>query len=176
MRTPRLSRPKSARAVARRASTLPEFGRNLRDWFHELRLLTSREELARACAVRPPRRGRDFRDGGVADAFLAAQVEYLCLSAAVRPPRWVYDPCYVLRDPWFPGNPANPHLRALLIRDAPPPFLNRNLFTTPEITWQPKPGRPRLRSSAELAESNRVRQKRWRARARTAATRTPERS
>ena len=164
-----LSRPKSARAVARSAKTLPEFGRNLRDWFHELRLLTSRAELARAVAVRPPRRSPDFGDGGVADAFLAAQVEHLCVHAGLRPPRWVRDPCYILHEPWFPSNPASPHLRALLIRDAHPAFHNRNLFTTSEINWHPKRGRPRLRSAADLAEANRLRQQRWRDRQRERA-------
>ena len=127
---------------------------------------TSRKELARAVVVRPPRRSPDFGDGGVADAFLAAQVEHLCVHAGLRPPRWVRDPCYILYDPWFPGNPASPHLRALLIRDAHPAFHNRNLFTTSEITWRPKRGRPRLRSAADLAEANRLRQQRWRDRQR----------
>ena len=169
MKTPALSRPKTARAVAGRARTPAEFGRNLRDWFHELRLLTSGAELARACRVRPPQRAGLFRDGGVADAFLAAQVEHLCTGAGLRAPRWVYAPGYVLRQPWFPHENANAHLRAVLIRDAHAAFVNHNLFTTSEITWRPRVGRPRVRTAAQHREAGRLRQQRWRERRRTSS-------
>lgn len=165
----RLSRPQTARAVARRAATLEEFGMNLRDWFHELRHISAREQLRRAVAVRPPRLAGKFAQGEVADAFLAAQVEYLCHRAGIRPPSWTRDSVYVLEDPWF--SLPFPEVRAHLLLDTPTEFRNRNIFTTPEFEVKIRRGRPRV--SAELQrEKNRLRQQRFRQRrARASSTR-----
>jgi hypothetical protein len=154
-------RPRTARAVACRADTLEQFGMNVRDWFHELRHLTTRDGLLAAVSHRPPRLRGSFPGGQIADAFLAAQVEYLCRNAEIRPPRWTGSTEYVLDDPWFgfPNAPAG--LRAILIRDAPEEFRNRNLFTTSEIEWRPRRGRPR-KSLEEHREKTRLRQRRWR--------------
>ena len=155
-------RPRTARAVAGRADTLAQFGLNLRDWFHELRKLSTRQALLAAVSHRPPRLRDQFNDGLIADAFLAAQVEFLCRRAHVVPPRWTRSQEYVLEDPWFGSADASVNLRALLIRDAPSEFKNRNLFTTSEIEWQPRRGRPR-KSIEEHRAKNRLRQRRWRA-------------
>jgi hypothetical protein len=165
-------RPRTARAVAGRADTLRQFGMNLRDWFHGLRHLTTRDSLWRAVSHRPPRLQGRFQGGEVADAFLAAQVEYLCRRAGVRVPTWTRSPEYVLADPWFGYSGASAGLRAILIRDSPSEFKNRNIFTTSEIEWHPRRGRPR-KSQEELREANRLRQRRWRkARARVSSTRS----
>jgi hypothetical protein len=154
-------RPRSARAVAGRADSLQQFGLNLRDWFQELRGMTTRENLRVAVSHRP-RRLRGLFDGGeVADAFLAAQVEYLSRRAGIVPPKWTRSDEYVLEDPWFGHSGASAGLCALLIRDSPREFKDRNLFTTSEIDWTPRRGRPR-KTFAELREANRRRQQRWR--------------
>src|ERR1035438_4954437 len=93
--------------------------------------------------------------------FPAPQVEYLCRHPAVRPPRWTGSPEYVLDDPWFGYSDAPAGLRAILIRDAPAEYKNRNLFTTSEIEWRPRRGRPR-KSLEEHREKTRLRQRRWR--------------
>lgn len=157
----RLSRPQSARAVARRAASLADFGLNLRDWFHELRHISTRAKLREAVRVRPPRLAGRFPDGAVADAFLAAQVEFFCRRTMVRPPRWTQDPAYVLDEPWFsaPGR----RLRAHLLLDTPDEFRNRNLFTTSELEVKIRRGRPRL-SPAQKREKARLRQQRFRLR------------
>jgi len=157
----RLSRPKTARAVARRARSLAQFGMNLRDWFHELKRVSSRAALIAAVKTRPPRLALNFDQGEVADAFLAAQVEWLCHRAGVRPPRWTRDPQYVLESPWF-SIPAR-RLRAHLLIDTPDEFRNRNVFTTPEATIQIRRGRPRVDESVKR-EKSRLRQKRYRER------------
>lgn len=154
-------RPRTARAVAGRADSLAQFGLNLRDWFHELRNLSTRAGLLAAVSHRPPRLRHKIADGDLADAFLAAQVEHLCHHAGLPPPRWTQSPEYILEKPWFASPDAPASLRALLIRDADVAFKNRNLFTTSEITWQPKRGRPR-KSLAAQRETNRLRQRRWR--------------
>jgi hypothetical protein len=155
----RLSRPQTARAVARRAASVEEFGLNLRDWFHELRRVSSRAQLQEAVKVRPPRLARRFPQGDVADAFLASQVEFLCHRADVRPPRWTRDPVYVLDQPWFSA--PGPRLRAHLLLDTPDEFRNRNVFTTPELVLKIRRGRPRV-SLAVKREKARLRQQRFR--------------
>jgi hypothetical protein len=103
----------------------------------------------------------DFVQGEVADAFLAAQVEWLCNRAGVRPPRWTRDPHYVLDVPWF-SIPAR-RLRAHLLLDTPDEFRNRNVFTTPEVKITIRRGRPRVDESVKR-EKSRLRQKRYRER------------
>jgi hypothetical protein len=154
-------RPRTARAVADRADTLEQFGLNLRDWFHELRLLTTRQSLLAAVSHRPPRLRARFASGQIADAFLAAQVEFLCRHAKVPPPRWTRSTEYILDDPWFGYSDAPLGLRAMLIRDAPSEFANRNIFTSSEIEWSPRRGRPK-KSPEEQREKARQRQRRWR--------------
>jgi len=160
-------RPQTARAVASRAPSLAQFGLNLRDWLHHLRTLSTKAALSAAVSHRPPRLRAKFADGEIADAFLAAQVEYLCHHAGLRPPSWVNAADYVLDTPWFGSTVADKSslLRALLIRDAAPEFASRNLFTTSELTWKPRRGRP-PKSYVEKLEVNRLRQQRWRQRLR----------
>ena len=157
----RLHRPLTARAVARSARTMEEFGLNLRDWFHELQGLSTRAQLAAAVKVRPPSLARKIPTGRIADAFLAAQVEFLCRRAGLRPPHWTRDSSYVLDEPWFsiPGR----HSRAHLLLETPDEFRNRNVFTTSEVQVAIRPGRPRGDRSVKLAKA-RLRQQRYRQR------------
>ena len=159
--TLRLSRPQTARAVTRSAKTIEEFGLNLRDWFHELQSLSTRAQLAAAVKVRPPSLAKKITTGRIADAFLAAQVEFLCRRAGLRPPHWTRDSSYVLDEPWFsvPGR----HSRAHLLLETPDEFRNRNLFTTTEVQVAIRPGRPRVNRSVKLAKA-RLRQQRYRQR------------
>ena len=150
----RLTRPKTARAVARRAGTLEEFGYNLRDWLHELRRLSTRQQLHDAVWVKPERLADRFEGGAIADAYLAAQVHALCNRAGIRAPRWVRDPCYVLEDPWFAVE--GKLLRPYLLLDTPEEFRRRNLFTVPELTFQVRRGRPAV-SDAQKREKARDR-------------------
>ena len=80
--------------MASRSGSLADFGYNLRDWLHELRRVTTRSGLRQTCWHRPPRLAGAVAGGGIADAFLAAQVEYVLHRAGMEPPRWVFDPCY----------------------------------------------------------------------------------
>ena len=161
----RLRRPLTARAVARSAKTMAEFGRNLRDWFHELLRLSTRVQLAAAVKVRPPSLAGRIPTGRIADAFLAAQVEFLCRRAGLRPPHWTRDSSYVLDEPWFslPGRRS----RAYLLLETPDEFRNRNVFTTSEVQVVIRRGRPRVSRSEQQAKARR-RQQRYRARLKSA--------
>lgn len=124
---------------------MEEFGLNLRDWFHELRLISTRAQLVSAVAIRPPSLAARFPDGRVADAFLAAQVEYLCRHADIQPPRWTRDPRFILDVPWF--SLTGPRAREQLLRETPIEFRHRNIFTTPEAIVEIRPVRPRTKES-----------------------------
>ncbi len=157
----RLSRPLTARAVARRAGSLREFGLNLRDWLHEVHRMSSRARLRAAVQTRPPRLAGRFEQGEIADAFLAAQVEWLCHRAGIPPPRWTRDPACVLDRPWFSLSARS--LRTHLLLETPVEFRNRNLFTIPEGGARIRRGRP-VTSDEVKREKARLRQRRHRER------------
>jgi hypothetical protein len=166
----RWDRPKTAAAVARRSVDLESFGRGLRDWLHEIAQVRNRAELRLRWSRRPPPLTRlPDADARVAAAFLAAQVEHLCRLARMVPPRWVFDPRFVLAEPWF--SLTDPRVRADLLVLSPAPFKNRNLFTEPEGVVRLSPGRPAL-GLARRRERARLRQRRWRARIRAGAARS----
>jgi hypothetical protein len=106
------------------------------------------------------------RPGEIADAFLAAQVEWLCRRVRILPPRWTRDPAYTLAEPWF-STPAR-RLRTHLLLDTPDEFRNHNVFTIPESTPIVRRGRP-LVSVARQREKARQRQERYRRRQTAAA-------
>jgi hypothetical protein len=154
-----LARPKTARAVARRAKSIEQFGINLRDWIHELQQLTTRAQIRAAVLTRPPRLAGRIGQGDVADAFIAAQAEWLCRRAGLRPPTWTRDPSYILQEPWY-ASPLK-ELRTHLLLDTPNEFRNRNLFTTVEVRVGIRRGRPPVPAEQKRAKT-RERQRRFR--------------
>lgn len=147
--------------MARGAKSIEQFGTNLRDWFHELRAVSTRKQLLRAVQTRPPRLAARFSGGEICDAFLAAQVEWLCRRASISPPRWTRDPAYILSEPWF--SIPDRAVRAHLLLDTPTEFRNRNVFTTPECTVTIRRGRPTVPEYLRR-EKARLRQQRYRQR------------
>lgn len=118
---------------------------NLKDWIHALRGITTTDSFLAAVSHRPPRLRGKFAGGEIADAFLAAQVEFLCNRAGLRPPKWSLAPEYILEEPWYGMAAAvgSAKLREVLRKDADPEFNRRNLFTNSEIEWHPDGARPR---------------------------------
>lgn len=157
-----IRRPRTLREVAEWSDSLTDFGRNLRDWQHAVRLggVHSRTELARRLADTPPLLAGRFTEGDVADAYLAAYAEWLADHASISRPAWCKDPHRVARNPWFSA-PA----RGLLLVTSPASFRQRNLFTNPELVFTPKAGRPRV-SEDRKREKARLRQKAYRSRIR----------
>ena len=155
-------RPRSLRDVAQESASLPDFGRNLRDWQHEIQRggVHSRRELAGRIADAPKRLAQRFPEADVADAYLAAYAEWLADRAGIPRPDWCSDSWRVAGKPWF----ATPTHSLLLVR-SPASFRQRNLFTIPDSIFAAKPGRPRV-PPEQAREKARRRQSAYRARIR----------
>jgi len=106
-------RPSTLKAVAERSESLADFGRHLRDWLHELRLVSSRPLAAAAVADEPLRLSRKFAQGEIADAGLAAYAEHMAIYADVQPPYWDFASLRVLAEPSFNDKAESSKLRAL---------------------------------------------------------------
>ena len=158
------ARPKTLREVAEGSNSLEMFGRNLRDWQHEIQRggVTSRKEFGSRIREAPPCVRKKFDRGEVADAMLAAYAEWLADHAGIPRPDWCGDRSRVTDDPWF-GSP----LRGWLLAHTPASFRQRNLFTVPEPVFTPRPGRPRVsaehkaRKAAERQRAYRKRVRAW---------------
>jgi hypothetical protein len=62
-------------------------------------------------------------------AFCAASVEFLCDRYGILCPQWVYDPVYILKDPWWHTRHADSlSVQKKLRQTTPPPFARRNIF------------------------------------------------
>jgi hypothetical protein len=155
-------RPSTLKAVAEQSESLAEFGRHLRDWLHELRLVSSRPAAAAAIAENPPRLRCKFERGEVADAWLAAYAEHLAVKAGIQPPNWAFASSRVLDEPSFNDKNESSTLRALALAHAPLAFKRRNIYTpSVDLPLSLRAGRPR-KSAAEKRRANAERQRRFR--------------
>ena len=61
--------------------------------------------------------------------YSAASVEFLCARYDVPCPEWVYNPLFVLAEPWYdsPGAERG-EVRAQLRKSTPEPFRKRNIY------------------------------------------------
>ncbi len=159
-------RPATLKAVAERSATLGEFGRNFRDWLHELRRHSARPRITEAIRDEPPLLARTFAGGAVADAWLAAYAEHVAGAVGHAAPAWAGRPARVSPDPWFADDGGSASQRILALRDTPAAFKRRNLYTAaPELPLALRAGRPG-KSAAEKRQANAERQRRFRARRR----------
>jgi hypothetical protein len=155
-------RPSTLKAVSERSESLADFGRHLRDWLHELRLVSSRPLAAVAVAEEPQRLSHKFAQGEVADAWLAAYAEHLTIKAGIQPPNWVFTSSRVLAEPSFNEESESPKLRALAIAHAPLAFKRRNIYTpSVDLPLSLHAGRPR-KSADGKRQANAERQRRFR--------------
>lgn len=158
-----LLRPQTLRDVSESSFSIEDFGRNLRDWQHEIQRggIHSRKEFATRLQPAPQRCADRFPQGEIADAMLAAYAEWLADQAGISRPDWCRDRKRITQHPWF-GSP----LRGWLIANTPASFRQRNLFTIPEPVFTPKRGRPRKsreHKARKAAERQRVYRQRIRA-------------
>ncbi|HLP06865.1 MAG TPA: hypothetical protein VK178_01775 [Opitutaceae bacterium] len=156
------SRPQSLKEVAERSATLAEFGMNLRDWLHELRRASSRQQALGAVAQKPASLRRRFREGAIADAWLAAYAEHLAQKVRRPAPDWALAPSYVSPEPVFDAGAESPMLRALALAQSPAAFKRRNIFTpSVDLPLRLRAGRPG-KSLEEKRKKNAERQRRFR--------------
>ena len=157
-------RPTSLKEVALQTESLADFGRNLRDWLHELRRLSSRPQLMCAIAEEPPSLQARFPQGNIADAWLAAYAEHLASRVNHSPPAWAFQKSRIVPEPWFADESGGPALRALALAHAPLAFKRRNLYTDAvDLPLRLRAGRP-VKTAEEKRRVNAERQRRFRAR------------
>jgi hypothetical protein len=152
-------RPQTLAEVAARSDSLVRFGQELADWLHTVRTLGSRPALTRTIETTPPRLAARFAEGALADATLAAYADYLSTRIQTTPPGWCFEPERIAPEPWFAEE--GPRSRLLALRDTPPAFKRRNLFTpAPDLPVRLRRGRPQVSAEVKRA-TNAARQRRF---------------
>lgn len=152
-------RPQSLAEVAARTDSLARFGRELADWLHTVRTLGARPSLARTVVDAPTRLAGRFPEGRLADATLAAYAEWLCARIRTAPPAWCFEPERIASEPWFADE--GPRARLFALRDTPPAFKRRNLYTAePDLPVHLRRGRPSVPVETKRA-GNAARQRRF---------------
>ncbi len=155
-------RPQSLAEVAQRGEDLRSFGWEFQDWLHTVRAIRSRTLLERALGPEPALLKDRFPEGRIADAWLAAYAEHAATLIGLKVPEWALHPGRILPDPWF--SVEAPAERRLALRDSPPAFRSRNLFTPKvDLPLRLRAGRP-AKSDEEKRRTNAERQRRFRAR------------
>ncbi|MDD2709605.1 MAG: hypothetical protein PHV34_16590 [Verrucomicrobiae bacterium] len=160
MSAPLVSRPETAAEVAEGARRLDLFGRAIRDWQHELRRISSRRDLAGRLMAAPRLLRRLFKDGEIADAYLAGYVCFLADKAKIKRPDWACAPLRVAKQPWFSRED-----RKRLLVVTPGALREHNIFAEPENVVAIRTGRP-SKTDGERRQTNAARQRRYRQRVR----------
>lgn len=152
-------RPHTLAEVAARADSLARFGRELADWLHTVRTLGSRPALAKTIEAAPARVAGRFPEGALADATLAAYADFLAERIHIAPPSWCFEYERIAPEPWFSVD--GPRSRLFALRDTPPAFKRRNLFTiAPDLPVRLRRGRPSVSAETKRA-NNAARQRRF---------------
>lgn len=158
-------RPQTLAEVAERSDSLVRFGRELADWLHTVRTLTSRPALVRAIETAPRLLAARFPEGSLADATLAAYADYLAGRIGAQAPSWCFEYKRISPEPWFAVD--GPRARLFALRDTPPAFKRRNLFSPdPDLPVRLRRGRPPVSAEAKRAK-NALRQRRFQQRRKT---------
>lgn len=105
----------------------------------------------RAEDVIEARLARRFAEATLAAATLAAYADLLATRLDLAPPGWCLAQERIAPEPWFAS--AGPRGRLLALRDTPPAFKRRNLFSpAPDLPVRLRAGRPPV--SAEQRRAN----------------------
>lgn len=155
-------RPHSLREIAERAEDFSHFGYEFADWLHTVRTLRSAPQILASIEEEPPLLLKRFPEGNTSDAWLAAYAEHISHHLGVTPPDWTRTTARIAREPWFSTD--GKHTRLLALRDSPPAFKKRNLFTSKvDLPLRLRAGRPPV-SAEQKRQKNAERQRRFRAR------------
>ena len=133
-------RPKTLKELAERSNSLEDFGRNLRDWQHEIsRRVSSPKEFKLRLQEAPELLADKFEESEVADAYLAAYADWLSIRANIKSPRWVENPQRRLTTPWY-ADSNHSQLESL----APESFRIHGVYTVPDYIFNTRRGRPKV--------------------------------
>lgn len=155
-------RPTTLRSVSEQTASLREFGLHLRDWLHELRRFSSRQQAAAAIAEEPPPLREKFSDGYIADAWLGAYAEHVAVKIGRPVPGWALATWRFAPEPVFDGTFDSPELRSLALQHAPEAFRRRNIFTpSVDLPLSLRAGRP-VKPAEEKRRANAERQRKFR--------------
>ncbi len=155
-------RPGTLKDIAERSDSIGDFGRNLRDWLHEIRTISSRRQAVLAIADEPARLSEKFPEGSVADAWLAAYAEHLAGKVGIHPPEWAFLSWRTSIVPIFDDGVYSRRLREMALQHAPLAFKRRNIFTpSVDLPVSLRAGRPE-KSNEEKRRANAERQRRFR--------------
>jgi hypothetical protein len=154
------TRPLCLAEIAARADSLARFDRELAEWLHTVRALGSRPAPAATIAEAPSPLADRFSEGALADATLAAYADLLAARIGAAPPAWALAPGRILPEPWFAVD--GPRGRLLALRDSPPAFQNRNLFSpSPDLPIRLHARRPPVSAEKKRRATNAARQRRF---------------
>ena len=151
----------TAAEVAASSSDAESFGRNLRDWQHELRRVSCGPEFARRIEAAPRLLRNKLNDHGQCDAYLAAYVEWLCERHGVEVPDWTSQESRIAGKAWY----DYPPLWQDAFLHAPGAFRRRGIFTRPDDVLTFRRGRPSVSDSQKRRKAA-LRQGRYRERIR----------
>jgi hypothetical protein len=98
-----------------------------------------------------------FKDGDIADAYLAGYVCFLADKTKLKRPEWANSKTRIAKDPWF----SNSDRKRLLVT-TPAPFREHNIFAEPENVITLRVGRPRTADEQHRRRLNAERQRRYR--------------
>ena len=151
--------PQTAAEVALRSTDPGSFSGHIHDWMLYLQTISTKAAFLKSIEEPPEYLSMKINDKGECDAYLAAYIEWLCLTHDLDPPEWTQEPLRTALDPWY--DPDSTLTETRLAFDTHPSFKNRNLFTIPENVLVFRRGRPR-KTSKDLQQNNAERQKRFR--------------
>ena len=153
-------RPKTLHEISSRAEDLSHFGLEFADWLHTVRTLRSRPLLANAITKEPQLLRDRFPEGAISDAWLAAYAEHIAEHIGHPVPAWANSKKRIAPEPWFSTD--SPASRQRALRDSPPAFKKRNLFTeSVDLPLRLRAGRP-PKTTEEKKITNAERQRRFR--------------
>lgn len=126
---PLWARPRTLHEAVRRSAADADGERAIDEFVDHVRLLLRgplpRRALAAALRTAPP-----LLPDPVQNAYVAAIAAHLAREHGLTMPRWASRPERCLTRPWFAL--PYPWARAMLLRDSPAAFRERNLFTGPQ--------------------------------------------
>jgi hypothetical protein len=107
-----------------KVTTKQEFGYALRDYLDQFNASPDAALLADEPALLEPQ----LKDGGIADAYLAAAAAWMCHQYGFAAPEWAQESKRVLDSPFFAAKTHG--LRMILLQESPAEFRVRNLFVS----------------------------------------------